>query len=28
VLGRLLATVEGTMPQRMRWLLVAFAGRS
>jgi O-antigen/teichoic acid export membrane protein len=28
VLSRLLTTVEGTMPQRMRWLLVAFAGRS
>jgi O-antigen/teichoic acid export membrane protein len=28
VLGRLLTTVEGTMPQRMHWLLVAFAGRS
>jgi len=27
VLGRLLTTVEGTMPQRMRWLLVTFAGR-
>jgi O-antigen/teichoic acid export membrane protein len=28
VLGRLLTTTEGTMPQRMRWLLVTFAGRS
>jgi len=28
VLTRMLTTVEGTMPQRMRWLLVAFAGRS
>jgi O-antigen/teichoic acid export membrane protein len=28
VLARMLTTVEGTMPQRMRWLLVAFAGRS
>jgi len=28
VLSRLVTTVEGTMPQRMRWLLVAFAGRS
>jgi O-antigen/teichoic acid export membrane protein len=28
VLSRLLTTVEGTMPQRMRGLLVAFAGRS
>jgi O-antigen/teichoic acid export membrane protein len=28
VLSRLLATVEGTMPQRMRWLLVTLAGRS
>jgi O-antigen/teichoic acid export membrane protein len=28
VLGRLLATVEGTMPQRMRGLLVTLAGRS
>jgi len=27
VLSRLLTTVEGTMPQRMRGLLVAFAGR-
>ena len=28
VLTRMLTTVEGTMPQRMRGLLVAFAGRS
>ena len=28
VLSRLLTTVEGTMPQRMRWLLVTLAGRS
>jgi O-antigen/teichoic acid export membrane protein len=28
VLSRLLTTVEGTMPQRMRGFLVAFAGRS
>jgi len=28
VLSRLVTTVEGTMPQRMRWLLVTLAGRS
>jgi len=28
VLGRLLTTIEGTMPQRMRWLLVTLGGRS
>jgi O-antigen/teichoic acid export membrane protein len=28
VLGRLLTTVKGTMPRRMRWLLVTLAGRS
>ncbi len=28
VLSRLLATTEGTMPQRMRWLLVTLAGQS
>jgi len=28
VLGRLLTTVEGSVPQRMRWLLVTLAGRS
>ena len=28
VLGRLLTTVEGTTAERVRWLLVAFAGRS
>jgi len=28
VLSRLLTTVEGTMPQRMRWLLVTLAWRS
>ena len=28
VLGRLLMTIEGTMPQRMRWLLVTLGGRS
>jgi O-antigen/teichoic acid export membrane protein len=28
VLSRLLTTVEGTMPQRMRWLLETLAGRA
>ena len=28
VLSRLLTTVEGTMPQRIRWLLLNLAGRS